>query len=104
MINEIDASAIVRDDLRLHFRTPMTQTINTVRAPASALPSPSLTNTTVTTTQIQEEFINGPGGLGGSSFTVTMSKAGVSVAELPVELERVARVTGRERTASLTAR
>ena len=41
MINEMDASAIVRDDLRLHFRTPMTQTMNTVRLfPSPIVPRP----------------------------------------------------------------
>ncbi|KAJ3547979.1 hypothetical protein NMY22_g1453 [Coprinellus aureogranulatus] len=73
MINELDASAIVREDLRLHFRTPMTQSMNT----------------------IQEEILHASG-VGGSSFTVTMSKAGVSVAELPVELERISRDRERE--------
>jgi hypothetical protein len=95
MINEMDASAIVRDDLRLHFRTPMTQTMNTV----SSLPSPSmmclflgrffLTPVWLILPQIQEDLAhNVSSPIARPSFGTLNKNASVSVAELPVEMDR----------------
>ncbi|KAF5332706.1 hypothetical protein D9611_005417 [Ephemerocybe angulata] len=68
MIDEMDASAIIRDDLRLHFRSPMTQTMNTIH-------EESMTCTT--------------SGARTNSFLADSKHGNVSVTQLPVQLESV---------------
>lgn len=78
MINEMDASAIVREDLRLHFRTPMTQTMNTI---------------------LEENLATTPGGVdctGQTTSFLALSKAEVGVSTLPADLEN-ARIRERVR-------